>query len=221
MMLPCFFLGTLTAPFQQATSLVCVVCCKALLLAVGEHGKLLKTTSNSSEILSSIPSFPSYCSPTFYTTHLLAKNTFFIHNVSGHIKVTSMPKKSSFYSSQWVRLVVFVPVLFFVLRRVNISDKWGFASCLWVQTGCRSLHGVHPAMQGEMRLLLSTAALWYSSCKVLLQEQLVTCVDKCLNILECIMFFPRQSARSDERRTQLQVWQLPPQHQLLHWASWL
>lgn len=72
-----------------------------------------KTTSNFSEILSSTPSFPSYCSLTFYTTHLLAKNTFFIHNVSGHIKVTSMPKKSSFYSSQWVRLVVFVPIFIF------------------------------------------------------------------------------------------------------------
>lgn len=185
---PQFFMGTRSIPFQQATSLVCVVCCRAFLLLVGEQGKLLLCQNN--QQFKWNPQFHSH--PCLLLPHVLhdpspcKEHIIFINNVPGHTEVTSIPKKSSFYSSQWVRLVVFVSVLFFVLWRVNIFWQVGICQ-LFLSTNTPSICVQNlPSYAGWD--MCFTTVLWYSSCMVQLPARTNT-----LRLLNVSHFFSKQT----------------------------
>lgn len=123
---------------------------------------MCQITSNSSEILS-LHSIP------FFLSNPPSPNS---HNPSPckqHI-FSSMMYEVTWRSLACTREVAFIlasesdwwylsPFWFCVLWRVNIFDKWGFASCFWAQTHRWSLPRVHPAMQDEVCVCLSVLLL--------------------------------------------------------------
>lgn len=131
--------------------------------------------SHSSKILSfhSFPSFSSYPPPNSHNPSPCKQHIFFINNVSGHMKVTGMHKRSRFYSSPWVRVVEFVLVLFSCALKGEYFWQVGICQLL-LSTNPPSISAQSSRSNAGwgMCLPLSATALWYSSDEVLLQEHL-------------------------------------------------